>query len=63
MHPLERMPCSLDGVRGPPALGSLPTASRSLLFYRLLPAGERTAFFVGHPPEDKLPKDATPGGV
>lgn len=27
------------------------------------PAGERCAFFLGPVPEDKLPKDATPGRV
>ena len=29
---------------------------------RWMAAGERAAFFLGPVPEDKLPKDATPGG-
>ena len=41
-----------DAVRGAHALGK----------ERALCPGERAAFFLGPLPEDKLPKDATPGG-
>ena len=41
-----------DALRGANAVGR----------ERWLAAGERAAYFLGPVPEDKLPKDATPGG-
>ena len=58
-------PCSLLPAPAPTPYSCWQGVSRKvqkeLLHACMHPAGERAALFLGPVPEDKLPKDATPG--